>query len=213
MPLASEISSSDWQVKLVSHGVILSPTDPLSGEALVDEGARMFRNLWIAFICMSVVCDCPLIVAQSDTAQTPHTAAASSAIKKLISAKKAFLIAGAPDEEQRKTPGLFHQNLASTPLAYEELTNALQKWGRFEIVNDAAQADVVLVLLEWSEQPRKGILQCHNNLMAFQGGVLPPDLSNSIWRIDGGKWGGCSAAKGTVKQFRVELEKAEKAGG
>src|SRR5215471_15761184 len=25
----------------------------------------MFRNLWIAFICMSVLCDCPLIVAQS----------------------------------------------------------------------------------------------------------------------------------------------------
>jgi hypothetical protein len=44
------------------------------------------------------------------------------------------------------------------------------------ILNEAAKADIVLVLLEWSDVTKCGKdLQCHNRLMAFEGGVVPTD--------------------------------------
>ena len=46
-------------------------------------------------------------------------------MKKLLAAKKVYLMAGAPDEEKRKTRELIPQNLASTSLAHEELTKGM----------------------------------------------------------------------------------------
>jgi hypothetical protein len=178
--------------------------------------AWVLKITFISFVFALVMCHHTPAWTQSLEPATASSSASvrGSAIKKLLSAKKAYLLAGAPNRERRKTPGLIPENLASTSLAHEELTKAMQKWGRFEIVNEAAQADIVLVLLEWNEVTKWGKnLQCHNRLMAFEGGVVPTDQAIPIWQIEGGQWGGCSAAKRTVKDFRSELEKAEKAGG
>jgi hypothetical protein len=171
---------------------------------------------FVSFVFALVMCDDTPALPQSLEPATASTSSSvrTSAMKKLLSAKKAYLLAGAPNEGRRKTPGLIPEDLASTSLAHQELTKAMQEWGRFEIVNEAAKADIVLVLLEWSEVSRWGKnLQCHNRLMAFEGGVVPTGQAMPIWQIEGGQWGGCSAAKRTVKDFRSELEKAEKAGG
>jgi hypothetical protein len=135
-------------------------------------------------------------------------------MQRMLSAKKVYLMASAPNSALKKTPGLFGQKLADGPLALAALAKAVKQWGRFEVVDDAASADLILWILEWNEVTKWGKnLQCHNRLFVFDGGAVPKDDSIPIWNTEeGGQWGGCSAAKVSVKALRKELEKNEKAG-
>ena len=105
----------------------------------------MRKITFVSFVFALVMCDDTPALPQSLEPATASTSASvgTSAIKKLLSAKKAYLIAGGPNAERRKTPALIPENLASTSLAHEELTKAMQKWRRFEIVNEATKADIV----------------------------------------------------------------------
>jgi hypothetical protein len=135
-----------------------------------------------------------------------------SSTEMMLAAKTVFVMAFGPTEE-RKTPGLIGERLAAASLAQRTLEKAVREWRRFVIVDDAANADLVFVVVEWNEETKWGKnLQCHDRLLVYQGHATPAKDSTPLWQLEDGQWGGCSAAARPLKALRKELEKAEKSG-
>ena len=180
---------------------------------------NMFLSRCISFsvFCLVVVCDYVPALAQSpEQATAPGTEAAQiSGIKKLLPAKKAYLVAVAAKQQPGGTSGLVPENLVSKALAQEQLTKAMRKWHRFEIVDDVKTADLVLLVVEWEDHHRWGnTIVCRDQLFVFEGGALPVGKSQPLWQGDperGGKWGGCSGAGEPVQELRKAIDKADKA--
>jgi hypothetical protein len=172
--------------------------------------------LSLSLVCISVIYCYALAVAQSlESAATPKAGAVPvSPIHKMLSAKTVYLVADAAGEQPPIATGPVPESL-SKPLAHEELTKAMRKWGRFEIVTEASRADLVLLVVEWEDYHRWGrTIVCRDQLFVYEGGALPTGKSQPLWRGDPeqwGKWGGCSGAGQPIKELRKEIEKADKA--
>ena len=175
------------------------------------------KLLWACF-SLSLVCSCyAFAVAQSEeSAAAPSTGAAPvSPVQRMLSAKTAYLMASAAKKQPPIATGPVPETLSSKPLAQEELTKAMRKWGRFEIVTDASSADLVLLVVEWEDYHRWGrTIVCRDQLFVFEGGALPTGNSQPLWKGDPeqwGKFGGCSGAGQPIKELRKEIERADKA--
>ena len=78
-------------------------------------------------------------------AQTQNVANSATPVKRLLSARTAYLMASGAKSQPSTTSGQFAENLDSKAPALEELSKAMKKWRRFEIVNDVSKADIVML--------------------------------------------------------------------
>jgi len=134
--------------------------------------------------------------------------------EKLLSARRAYLLAVAAEKQPGGT-AFVPTNLVAKPLAQQQLAKAMEKWRRFEIVDDVSKADLMLVVVEWEDHHRWGnTTVCRDQLFVYEGGVPSDDKSHPLWQGDPerwGKFGECSGAGEPVKELRKEIEKADKA--
>ena len=149
--------------------------------------------------------------------QTQNVTNPATPAKRLLSARTAYLMASGAKTPPATTSGQFAENLDSKALALEELSKAMHKWRRFEIVNDVSKADIVMLVLEWEDHHRFGnTIVCRDQLFIFTGGTLPSVQSQPLWRGDAekwGKWGKCSGAGEPVKELRKEIDALDKGSG
>jgi hypothetical protein len=135
-------------------------------------------------------------------------------MRKIASAKRVYLVAAAVAEQPRNTSTPFPETLVVKPAALGELTKAVSKWNRFEIVSEVEKAELVLLVTEWEDHHKWGnTIVCRDQLFVFGGGTMPNQTSQAWWGRDPekwGKWGGCSGAGEPVKELRKEIEKADK---
>jgi hypothetical protein len=147
-------------------------------------------------------------------AQTQNVANSATPVKRLLSARTAYLMASGAKTQPSTTSGQFAENLDSKAPALEELSKAMKKWRRFEIVNDVSKADIVMLVLEWEDHHRFGnTIVCRDQLVIFTGGTLPSIQSEPLWRGDAekwGKWGKCSGAGEPLKELRKEIDALDK---
>jgi len=113
-------------------------------------------------------------------AQTQNVANSAAPVKRLLSARTAYLMASGAKTQLSTTSGQFAENLDSKAPALEELSKAMKKWRRFEIVNDVSKADIVMLVLEREDHHRFGnTIVCHQ-LFIFTGGTLPSIQSEPL---------------------------------
>jgi hypothetical protein len=164
--------------------------------------ANIKRDLLLSLLIV-ICCYDPAL---SQVSPTPAT--------RLVSARTAYLIAAAANAQPGTTSSPISESLVSKPLAQKELTRAIQKWHRLEIVSDVSKADLVLLVVEWEDHHRWGnTIVCRDQLFVFEGGALPTDKSQPFWQGDPekwGKWGGCSGAGEPVQELRKAIDNAGK---
>jgi hypothetical protein len=164
-------------------------------------------------LCVTIAVFASAALAQ-DALKSPQQPA-SSINNKLVSAKTAYLIAGTPRGPRENTNVVAPEDLVGKPIAQQQLTKAVQKWHRLDIVDDPNKADLVLLVVEWEDYHRWGhTIACRDQLFVFAGGGLPSTKSQPLWLGDPerwGKWGGCSGAGEPIKELRKAIENADKA--
>jgi tetratricopeptide (TPR) repeat protein len=100
----------------------------------------------------------------------------------------------------------------------KRLEQELQKWGRFQMVSDVAEADLIMLLIEGTRQARgvAGVLgglggqrqqRVYSQLIVFKGGELPKKFEQPLWQADedAGMFS-MSAAGKVVTRFRKHIE-------
>lgn len=100
----------------------------------------------------------------------------------------------------------------------KRLEQELQKWGRFQMVSDVAEADLIVLLIEGSRQARGigGVLgglggtrapRMYAQLIIFKGGQLPKKFEHPLWQADedAGMFSTSAAGK-VVTRFRRHIE-------
>lgn len=100
----------------------------------------------------------------------------------------------------------------------KRLQQELQKWARFQIVSDVAEADLIVLLIEGTRQ--KSVLgglggrsqQVYSQLIVFKGGQLPKKFEQPLWQADedAGMFS-MSAAVKVVTRFRKHIEQLARA--
>ena len=145
---------------------------------------------------------------------TAHSEEPAALPEKIVAARTAYLEA-ATANQQPKTANPMSEATDNKPVAQAELAKAVRKWGRFEIIEEVSNADLVLVVVEWEDHHRWGnTIVCRDQLFVFDGGSLPSEKSTPLWKGDPKKWGkfgGCSGAGEPVKEFSKLVDKAAKA--
>jgi hypothetical protein len=133
---------------------------------------------------------------------------------KILVARTAYFMAVATNQ-QPQTRSPIVETGAVKPVAQADLAKAIRKWGRFEIVDDVSEADLVLLVVEWEDHHRWGnSVVCRDQLFVFDGGSVPGEKSTPLWKGDPDKWGkfgGCSGAGEPVKELRQLVDQETKA--
>lgn len=93
----------------------------------------------------------------------------------------------------------------------EKLLKVLTKWGRYEIVKDPTDADLVLVLTEF--QKNINIMKRANlvaELKVYRGGATPTEQTPVLWSGDASENFRRMPATGVGEKFRDHVMKLEK---
>lgn len=144
--------------------------------------------------------------AANSPAQTGPAATTNSKEQILVSARKVALLGALGHVAQ--------WGLALNPSekkAQELLEKEVRKWGRFTIVDDPAQADLVLVLFEGNRAAGGGGVIRTARLSVVPGGQPPKRGDLPLWDEDAsGSILGRSGAPKVIAKFRAYLETLDK---
>ena len=111
----------------------------------------------------------------------------------------------------------FRGGQADSQKAKIDAEKALADWGRFSVVSDAAEADLVLAILEETLDPNylsEGHLRLRHTLVVLRGaGVAAEPLWAASIAENGfaARFRGASA-RSIVERFRDDVEKANRSG-
>ncbi len=143
-----------------------------------------------------------------DKQTTQMTSATPNAIDILLSAKT---VAAVGDVGWREDVWLWGGS--SREKSQKHLEQELQRWGRFKVVPDVAEADLVVLLIEGSRQ--RSVLgglggkspRAYSQLIVFKGGQLPKKFEKPLWQADedAGMFSTSAAGK-IVARFRQHVE-------
>jgi hypothetical protein len=100
--------------------------------------------------------------------------------------------------------------LDPTGKAEQTFKEALVKWGRFQLVDDAETADLILVISEYSSSKEGKMERIREGLAIFVGGSTPGAEATPLWAVQevGPALGQRPTAK-LVEDLRKQLTKLE----
>ena len=107
-------------------------------------------------------------VEQCERDKSPQ--ASPPALRTLLTAKTVFVV-GEPFV------------LDHTSKAGQKLKNALVKWGRFHLVDDAETADIIIVILEYSSSKPTKMERVSEGLAIYVGGSTPCADATPLWAV------------------------------
>ncbi|MBZ5616767.1 MAG: tetratricopeptide repeat protein [Acidobacteriia bacterium] len=150
-------------------------------------------------------------VPAAQTIQTPP--ATPDPIDVLLSAKTAIAVGDVGWRE-----GVWLWGGPSSDKSQNRLEQELQRWGRFQVVSDVAEADLIMLLIEGTRQGSVlGGLggrsqRVYSQLIVFKGGQLPKKFEHPLWQADedAGMFSMSAAAK-VVTRFRKHIEQLAQA--
>lgn len=150
----------------------------------------------------------PSPAATQATRTTETRSATPDAIDILLSAKT---VAAVGDVGWRESAWLWGG--PSLDKSQKRLQQELQKWGRFQMVSDVAEADLIILLLEGTRQGSVlgGLggrsARVYSQLLVFKGGQLPKKFEQPLWQADeDAGMLSMSAAGKVINQFRKHIE-------
>jgi hypothetical protein len=73
--------------------------------------------------------------------------------------------------------------LGPTRKAEQTLKNALVRWGRFHLVDDAETADLIIVISEYSSSKPMRLKRVNEGLAIFVGGSVPCADATPLWAV------------------------------
>lgn len=84
-------------------------------------------------------------------------------------------------------PGFFEKArtygfLADPKHAQKIVEDELKKWNRLTLVEDAAQADLLIVILEWNE--KAAVLYQVDKMLVYKGRGLPETGTPPLWKAE-----------------------------
>jgi hypothetical protein len=98
---------------------------------------------------------------------------------------------------------------ADPPTAKQKVEDAIRKWGRFTVLDDPSEADLVLLVVVRSYM-KFGLVLRSNELLVFPGGAVPGQNSVALWQSGDTKaLSGYAATKvtGKFQEYVQDLEK------
>ena len=104
---------------------------------------------------------------------------------------------------------------ADPTTAQQKVKDSIRKWGRFTVLDDPTEADLVLVVVV-REYSKFGAQLCSSELLVFPGGGIPDQNSVALWQSGDTKalWGmACEyAATKATRKFQKYVQELEKEG-
>ena len=84
-------------------------------------------------------------------------------------------------------PGFFEKTrtygwLADPKRAQKNVEDELKKWNRLTLVEDTAQADLILVILEWNE--KAALVYQLDKLLVYKGHGIPENGTLPLWKAE-----------------------------
>jgi len=132
-------------------------------------------------------------VEQRDKDRSPQ--ASPQALRTLLTAKTVFIVG---------------ETLDPTSRAEQILKKALAKWGRFDLVDDAETADLVIVISEYSSSKHTRMERVRQVLAIFVGGNASHANVTPLWAVRAvGPALGQSPTGKLVEDLRRQLTKIE----
>jgi hypothetical protein len=107
--------------------------------------------------------------------------AANTSLAILLDAKTVKVIApGSQPEffEKTRTVGW----LADPKRAQKNVEDELKKWNRLTLVEDAAQVDLIMVIMEWNE--KSGMVYQVDKLLVYKGHGIPETGALPLWKAE-----------------------------
>lgn len=161
------------------------------------------RSVSLQLAALALVCG--VMFAQNSTAP-------SDAARVLVQAKKIYLVSG--HVKYYKTKGFKTRLVEDSP--FEEFSHEeLQKWGRFQVVEDPKSADLLLRIYETSSThpiPVGAVNSGGTAVMILD--VVQPGTRNILWyttKISGLSWSTKTAVSAVFKNLREYVETQESA--
>jgi hypothetical protein len=132
-------------------------------------------------------------VEQCEKGRSPQ--ASPEALQTLLAAKTIFIVG---------------EMLDPTSKAEQILKKALVKWGRFQLVDDAETADLVIVISEYSSSKPTRMERVREVLAIFVGGNAPYANATPLWAVkEVGPAFGQSPTGKLVEDLRKQLTRFE----
>jgi hypothetical protein len=163
------------------------------------------RSAWIsgiAFVCLSAISAAQTVVSQTGVGNTLDSR------QTLVLAKTATIVAQSGEVSQT---GRWMMD-PNPERAANALQKALEKWGRLKLVDEAGQADLVLLIVEGNRSSlfKKGEL--FERLVVLPGGPGTAQDKAALWQEEAKEGLGGRPAGKLVDHLRKQIEDYEKAG-
>jgi hypothetical protein len=134
----------------------------------------------------------------SSVEQDKSAQASTPALRSLLTATKVLVVGEQPPY--------------STSKAEEAFKKALVKWGRFQLVDDAESADLIIVISEYSSSKPKWTERITEGVAIFAGGSTPNVDATPLWSVNelGPELGQRPTGKlvADLRKYLSELEKS-----
>jgi len=117
-------------------------------------------------------------VAATASAQSAALPAGAPIPSPILNAKKVFVGNGGTDLNAQATGNVFSQDLGTR--AYENLYQGLQVWGRYQLVNNPADADLVFEIAVRSQGSERNLA---DNSLRFDLLILDGKTHFTLWRF------------------------------
>ena len=117
----------------------------------------------------------------------------------LVIAKTVLVVVGEPSQD-------------SSAKAEQALKKALMRWGRFQLVDDAQTADLIIVISDFSSSKRMMMDRVMESMAVFAGGTVPGENAAPLWSVDetGPALGTKRPTEKLVQDFKKDLTEFEK---
>ena len=166
------------------------------------------RLLWLVWMILTVVCS--VTVGQDAPPQSEVTRA-------LLQAKTIFIVSG--HVRHYKTTGFLKKELVDETPFEEPCRKELEKWGRFTLVSDIKDADLVIRVYEKGESQYVPVISpgvtggVNVGRSDFILDVWQPSSKRVIWSASknvGTSWSTHTGIANLVKRLREDMEEQQK---